>query len=181
MTRKELQEFIEVEVYKEQRPGFLKKFLRKYLVPETNAVYLFRTMQYAASRSDPFHRIQKTLLRRKLACRYGILASPSAVIGKGLRFVHPTSVVIGSHVVAGEHLSLYQNTTLGGSRTGDVKKGNQPHLGDHVTLFANSMILGRVTVGNHATIGANSCLLESVPDHAVCVGSPAKCLKPKNE
>lgn len=181
MTRKEFQECIEVEVYKNEKLDPLRKILFKYVKSETNAVYLFRKMQYAASKSDPLHSIQEKFLKRKLAWRYGILASASAVIGKGLRFPHPTSIVIGTHVVAGENLSLYQNTTLGGARTGDVRKANQPRLGDHVTLFANSMVLGNVTVGNHVTIGANSCLLESVPDHAVCVGSPAKCLHPKQE
>ena len=119
------------------------------------------------------------LLQKKLATKYGILASPEASIGKYLRFIHPTSIVIGKCVVAGEHLSLYQNTTLGGARWGDVTKGNQPVLGDNVTLFANSLVLGKIVVGDNVTIGANSLLMESVPEGAVCVGSPAKCLPKK--
>lgn len=124
-------------------------------------------------------KVRVELLKRKLAIRYGILASPDAVIGKGLRFVHPTSVVIGAHVTAGENLSLYQNTTIGGARTGDVNKGNQPTIGDNVTLFANSLILGKVTVGSNVTVGANSLLLKSAPDNSICVGSPAAIIKEK--
>lgn len=125
------------------------------------------------------NRIRVGLLKKKLAVRYGILASPDAIIGKGLRFVHPTSVVIGAHVIAGENLSLYQNTTIGGARTGDVNKGNQPTIGNNVTLFANSLILGKVSIGNNVTVGANSLLLESVSDNAICVGSPATIIKKK--
>lgn len=124
-------------------------------------------------------KVRVELLKRKLAVRYGIHASPNAIIGKGLRFVHPTSVVIGSCVTAGENLSLYQNTTIGGARTGDVNKGNQPTIGDNVTLFANSLILGKVTVGNNVILGANSLLLKSVPDNTICVGTPATNIKEK--
>ena len=48
-----------------------------------------------------------------------------------------------------------------------------------MTLVANSLVLGKIVVGDNVTIGANSLLMESVPEGAVCVGSPAKCLPKK--
>ena len=175
MNRKEFMECIECEVYKNSR-SLITRLYNKYLNPVTNSVYLYRKMVYLHGKKNWWSKIRAALLRRKLAWRYGILASPDAVIGKGLRFVHPTSIIIGACVVAGENLSLYQNTTIGGARTGDVNKGNQPHIGNNVTLFANSLILGRVDVGDDVIVGANSLLLTSAPDHSICVGSPAKIL-----
>lgn len=175
MDRKDYLECLELEVYHNQK-NYLFRIFQRYMDPVTNAVFLFRKMQYKYTKKGIAAKLEVVFLKRKLAVRYGILASPSAVIEKGLRFVHPTSIVIGAHVSAGKNLSLYQNTTLGGGRTGDVHKGNQPTLGDNVTVFANALVLGKVTVGNDVIIGANSLLLDSAEDGSVCVGSPAKCI-----
>lgn len=172
MDKKTYKEYVDYEVYRGSNSLFLRLY-NKYYNPVTNAVFLFRKMQYIRGRGGAINKVRVEFIRRKLAVRYGILASPDAIIGKGLRFVHPTSVVIGAHVRAGENLSLYQNTTIGGARTGDVNKGNQPIIGNDVTLFANSLILGKVEIGNDVTIGANSLLLQSAPDGSICVGSPA--------
>lgn len=178
MDKNSFKKFVEVEVYQGSK-SFVLKFYNRYFNPVTNAVYLYRKMQYLRSSDGVFNKIRVGMIKRKLAIRYGILASPDAIIGKGLRFVHPTSVVIGAHVIVGENLSLYQNTTIGGARTGDVNKGNQPTIGDNVTLFANSLILGKVTVGSNVIVGANSLILKSVPDNSICVGSPAVIIKEK--
>lgn len=175
MTKKEFEEYIELEVYKNSK-NFLSRMYYRYLNPSTNAVYLFRKMQYIDTQKGMFSKLRVEIVKRELATKYGIMTSPSAKIGKGLRFPHPTSIVIGACVNAGKNLTLYQNTTIGGARTGDVKKGNQPVLGDNVTLFASSMILGKVHVGDNVILGANSLLLKSVDKDSICVGSPAKCV-----
>ena len=118
MTRKELEELLDCEVGK--RRGW---WLRFY--PEKHAVYLYRKSQFYASRKGLMNKFIKKIYQSKLSHLYGILASPEAIIGKGLKFVHPTSIVIGRCVCAGENLHLYQNVTLGGARLGDVKKSNR--------------------------------------------------------
>lgn len=175
MDKKDYLECLEIEVYRNQKNP-LFRLLNRYIDPVTNAAFLFRKMQYKHAKGGMAAKLEVVFLKRKLAVRYGILASPSAVIGKGLRFVHPTSIVIGAHVTAGKNLSLYQNTTLGGGKTGDVNKGNQPTLGDNVTIFANALALGKIMIGNNVIIGANSLLLDSAEDGTICVGSPAKCI-----
>lgn len=180
MDKKTYKEYIKTEVYKNSNSVFIKVYNR-FLNPATNAVFIFRKSQYLHNQQGIIAKIRVALLTRKLAIKYGILTYPDVTIGKGLRFVHPTSIVIGKHVVAGENLSLYQNTTIGGARTGDVNKGNQPYLGDNVTLFSNSLILGKIKIGNNVVIGANSLLLDSVPDDCVVAGSPAKIIKSRGE
>lgn len=184
MEKAEYMEYIRCEVDRGAESPMMR-FYNRHFAPVTNAVFLFRKMQflhtYEHTCSRPLAKLRVKLLQRKLALRYGILASPNAVIGLGLRFVHPTSVVIGAHVVAGLNLSLYQNTTIGGARTGDVNLGNQPVLGNNVTLFANSLVLGKITVGDNVTVGANSLLLSSVPSNSICVGSPAKIIHNKEK
>ena len=180
MDKQTFLDYIELEVYCGSKSP-LKRTYERYFNPVTNAAYIFRKMQYLRSVGGVFNKIRAEFLKRKLVMKYGIVASPDSQIGKGLKFVHPTSVVIGACVHAGENLSLYQNTTLGGARIGDVKKGNQPNIGDNVTVFANSLILGNVQIGSNVTVGANSLVLDDAPDGSVCVGSPARIIKLKVE
>ena len=174
MTRKELHEFLDHEVGRSFFQGLS-------FFPERHAVWLFRKSQYHASQKGMIHKILKFFYSVRLNRLYWIVASPYASIGKGLRFVHPTSIVIGSSVHAGRNLHVYQNVTLGGSRLGDARKGNQPTIGDDVTVFCGAAVLGKITVGNNVTVAANSTLLSSVPDNAVCVGSPARIVLKKNK
>lgn len=171
MTKKELKHFLNIECNIPLWGRIILSFF-----PEAHSVYLFRKSQYHASQKGIIHKILKRYYTSKLARTYGILASPYAVIGEGLRFVHPTSVVIGACVQAGKNLHLYQNTTLGGSHLGDVKKGNQPIIGDNCTVFCGSAVLGKITLGNNVTIAANSTLLQDAHDNAICVGSPARII-----
>lgn len=173
MDRKEFNEYIVCDVYRNSS-NIMEKIYNKYINPVTNAAYMFRKMQYMNSHKNIYCKVRTMFLQKRLANKYGILASPNAEIGRYLRFVHPSSIVIGAHVTAGDHLSLYQNTTIGGIHVGDVDKGNQPTIGNNVTLFANSLILGKINIGNDVIVGANSLLMSSAPDGAVCVGSPAK-------
>lgn len=169
MTRKELKNILKQECgVSPWGEVFISLF------PEKHSVFLFRKAQYHSSHKGLYHRFMKQYYRSKLARTYGIHASPNARIGKGLRFVHPTSIVIGEHVIAGENLSIYQNSTIGGARIGDVREGNQPIIGNNVTVFCGAAVLGRINVGSNVTIAANSTLLKDAPDNSVCVGSPAR-------
>lgn len=174
MTRKELNNLLEYEVGK-------INILKLQFYPTKHAVFLYRKSQYHASHDGFYHKLLEKIYSRRLLMAYGILASPYAIIGKGLKFVHPTSIVIGRHVRAGENLHIYQNVTLGGSRLGDVTKGNQPTIGNNVTIFCGAAVLGKITVGDDVIVAANSTLLTSVPNYAVCVGSPARAIFKENK
>ena len=46
-----------------------------------------------------------------------------------------------------------------------------------VTIFANAVVAGGITVGNNVTIGAGSVVLKDVPDNCLVAGVPAKIIK----
>ncbi len=50
-------------------------------------------------------------------------------------------------------------------------------IGNDVRLGVGSKVLGGVHIGNHVTVGANAVVLKDVPDHHTAVGVPAE-LKP---
>ena len=106
----------------------------------------------------------------------GIDIHPAAQIGHHFTIDHGTGVVIGATCIIGNNVKLYQGVTLGAKSFPLDDKGNpikgiprHPILEDDVIVYANSTILGRITVGRGATIGGNIWVTEDVPAGAKLV------------
>ena len=108
----------------------------------------------------------------------GIEIHPAAVIGRGLFIDHGTGVVIGETAVIGDHVTLFQGVTLGG--TGKERGKRHPTLGDRVVVGAGAKVLGNITVGREAMIGANAVVVRDVPEHSTVVGVPGRIAKIKD-
>lgn len=100
----------------------------------------------------------------------GIDIHPGAEIGKYFTIDHGTGTVIGETTIIGDGVKLYQGVTLGAKsfpldEAGNPIKGvlRHPIIEDGVTIYANSTILGRVTVGKDAIIGGNIWVDQDVP------------------
>lgn len=92
----------------------------------------------------------------------GIDIHPRARIGEYFTIDHGTGVVIGATCIIGNHVKLYQGVTLGArnfpmNADGNPIKGipRHPILEDHVVVYANATILGRITIGEGCVVGAN--------------------------
>lgn len=102
----------------------------------------------------------------------GIDIHPGAQIGEYFSIDHGTGVVIGETCVIGDHVTLYQGVTLGAkSFTYDadghpVNLPRHPIIEDHVTIYSNASVLGRITVGHHAVIGGNVWVTDNVPPYS---------------
>lgn len=98
----------------------------------------------------------------------GIDIHPGATIGEYFSIDHGTGVVIGETCIIGDHVTLYQGVTLGAKNFTLDADGHpmnlprHPIIEDHVTIYSNSSVLGRITVGHHSVIGGNVWLTESV-------------------
>lgn len=105
--------------------------------------------------------------------RTGIDIHPAATIGDYFCIDHGTGVVIGETTVIGSHVVLYQGVTLGAKnfeyddagRPIDIPR--HPILEDRVTVYSNTSILGRVTIGHDTVIGGNVWLTQDVPANSV--------------
>ena len=91
----------------------------------------------------------------------GIDIHPGAQIGQYFAIDHGTGVVIGETCIIGDHVTLYQGVTLGAKSFKYDEQGNMlnvprhPIIEDHVTVYSNASILGRITIGHHSVIGGN--------------------------
>lgn len=98
----------------------------------------------------------------------GIDIHPGAKIGEFFSIDHGTGVVIGETSIIGNHVRLYQGVTLGAKSFELDKDGNplntprHPILEDNVVVYANTSILGRITIGRETVIGGNVWLTNSV-------------------
>lgn len=92
---------------------------------------------------------------------------------------HPVGSVIGGSGVFGDGFLFYQNCTVGGFH---LKDGSiiYPTIGRNVRMYANSMIIGRCTIGDNVKVGARAMVKnEDIPSDSVVFGqSPNLIIKP---
>ncbi len=132
------------------------------------------------------HRLQELgvpviprIITERAHSKTGIDIHPGARIGEYFSIDHGTGVVIGETTVIGHHVTLYQGVTLGAKSFKYDEQGNMlniprhPIIEDHVTVYSNASILGRITIGHHSTIGGNIWLTHSVPPYSRILQSKA--------
>jgi len=100
----------------------------------------------------------------------GVEIHPAARIGRGLFIDHGAGVVIGETAEVGDHVTMYQGVTLGG--TGFARGKRHPTVGDQVMIGSGAKLLGPIAVGARSKIGANSVVIHDVPADATVVGNP---------
>jgi len=161
----------ESNVIKERDPA-IKSSLEVLLYPSFRAVIgyrlahkLYRKKRYFLAR----------LISQRMVKKTGIEIHPGAVIGKGLFIDHGSGVVIGETAIIGDHVTLYQGVTLGG--TGKEQGKRHPTLKDNVMVSAGAKILGSFTVGENSKIGAGSVVLSEVPPNCTVVGVPGRVVR----
>lgn len=91
-------------------------------------------------------------------------------IGKGMIPAHCFSTIVNAERI-GNNFTIFQNCTVG------VSNGKRPIIGDNVMIFANSVVVGGITIGDNVQIGAGSVVCKSVPNNCVVVGNPARIVK----
>ena len=122
------------------------------------------------------HKMQVPVISRIITeqahSKTGIDIHPGAQIGEYFAIDHGTGVVIGETAIIGNHVTLYQGVTLGAKSFRYDENGNMlniprhPIIEDHVTVYSNASILGRITIGHHSIIGGNSWVTNDVPPYS---------------
>ncbi|ENH95878.1 serine acetyltransferase [Gracilibacillus halophilus YIM-C55.5] len=136
------------------------------------------------------HRIAHALYRKKFffiarvisqISRFftGIEIHPGAKIGRRFFIDHGMGVVIGETCEIGDHVTIYQGVTLGG--TGKEKGKRHPTIKDHALVATGAKVLGSITIGENSKVGAGSVVLKDVPDHSTVVGIPGRIVVQNGE
>lgn len=178
MDKQFLKECIRLEVYESYKKGklsLLDKIWCRYFRPESNSVLLIRKYLYYAKKSGFINLFLSRIISVKLMRRYGIFVNKAADIGKGLRLIHPFGIFI-TNAQIGENLTLLQNCTIGSKdrNDGSTERNRCPHIGNNVTMYANSMIVGSVNVADEVVLASHAMLTKDAnASGGVYIGCPA--------
>lgn len=160
-----------------ERYGYpsIGSFLKQYFLPRGGSfpyVFWLRVVQCARRRrlSRWTIAILAYPVLRHFEFKYGIHANPNIQIGGGLLIVHGGGVHLNCSSI-GRNLTVYQGVTFG------IQDGERPTVGDDVTVYPNSVVVGGINIGNRATIGALSYVSHDVAADVVVAGSPAHIIR----
>ena len=154
------------------KTSLIRRLWYRYFQCESNAVFLIRLFQYHSGKAGLYHNIRSRFLGIKLMRRYGIYIGRRCIIDIGFKIWHAHGIII-NNVTIGKNFNVNQNCTIGDKKHG---LGQYPVIGNNVTMYANSTIIGNVIVEDDVTLGANACLVENTNGPGVYVGVPAKRL-----
>lgn len=85
-------------------------------------------------------------------------------IDVGFNVTHGQGTVIGSRNKIGKGFIIHQGCTIGHRKNGS---GAGNIIGDNVTVYANSSIIGELNIGNNVVIGAHVLVTKDIPNNTV--------------
>lgn len=92
-------------------------------------------------------------------------------VGRNFRIDHFGDVIISGYARFGDNCVVRNGVTVG---LKNIEEKAAPRIGSNVSIGAGAKLLGPITIGDYVDIGANAVVINSVPDHAIAVGIPAR-------
>ena len=140
------------------------------------ALFVYRIFNRIYKSSLPFL-IKKPLLMLGVICQKwieivtGINLPYSASIGHSFYIGHFGGVIINSKAIIGDNCNISQGVTIGVSGRGERR--GVPVIGNNVYLGVNTVIVGKISIGDNCVIAANSLVTKSVSANKTVMGVPA--------
>jgi serine O-acetyltransferase len=122
-------------------------------------------------------RIPVFLWQKHIEIITGISIPASAKIGHSFYIGHFGGIILNANTVIGNNCNISQGVTIGISGINDNR--GVPIIGDQVYIGVNSIIAGKITVGNNVLVGSCSLVTSNVGDNLVVLGVPAVVISNK--
>ena len=91
-------------------------------------------------------------------------------VGENFIIDHFGGIVISGYAKFGDNCRIRNGVVVG---LKNIDEPCAPQIGHNVDIGAGAKLLGNIHIGNHVSIGANSVVLCDVPDYSIAVGVPA--------
>lgn len=135
-------------------------------------IILFRKCQ---STKFPLLKIFYILRLHLLSKKTFIQIPYNTKIGSGFYIGHFGRIIINPTATLGKNINIATGVTIGQENRG--KRKGTPTIGDNVWIGANSVIVGKIKIGNDVLIAPLSYVNFDVPDHSIVIGNPARIIK----
>jgi len=124
--------------------------------------------------SKMFYSMKLSLLQNKTA----IQIPYKTEIGEGFYIGHLGTIAINPEAKLGKNINIAQGVTIGQENRGERK--GAPTIGNEVWIGANSVIVGKITIGDDVLIAPLTFVNFDVPSHSIVIGNPAKIIHRDN-
>lgn len=151
----------------------LLKIWCKHFRPESNACYLARKYLYYSHSNSTLSKLMSKLYEIVLIRRYNIWIHPDADIDIGFRIIHPSCIFITNSKI-GKNFTVLHSTTVGVKTIGKFQRENCPIIGNNVTMYAGSSVVGKVRIADDTVISAHACVTKDTEVGGVYMGVPAR-------
>jgi serine O-acetyltransferase len=140
------------------------------------AIFQYRIAHavYTTVKWQPFRALFKGFLflwQKGIEILTGISIPASAKIGHSFYIGHFGGIIFNMDTTIGSNCNVAQNVTIGVSGTGE--KRGVPTIGNNVYIAANSVIAGKIIIGDNVLVGACSLVTTDVKANTTVLGVPA--------
>lgn len=144
----------------------------RYLLVTPGFQYSY-CLRHAQNASNCVSKFFWQIMLRLMMYHTGIQIPYQTTIGEGLKFGHWGTMVVNPSVKIGKNCSICHGCLIGNTQG---KKKGVPILGDNVIMNANSMIVGKVKIGNNVLLAPGAFVNFDVPDNSIVIGNPGKII-----
>ncbi len=146
------------------------------------AIFQYRIAHFCYKKITifPFNFISKFLMlfwQKWIEIVTGISIPSSAQIGHSFYIGHFGGIILNANTVIGTNCNVSQGVTIGIS--GQDENRGVPTIGDNVYIGVNSVIAGKINIGNNVLVGSCSLVTTTVEDNLVVLGVPANIVSQK--
>ena len=110
----------------------------------------------------------------RLKLKYGYEISNNAQIDYGFYIGHLGPIIINPNAKLGRNINISSGVTIGQQNRG--KKCGVPTIGDKVFIGANSVIVGKIDIGDNVLIAPCSYVNFDVPSNSIVIGNPGEII-----
>lgn len=103
----------------------------------------------------------------------------SNILGARKSIILEENVLVGPHVMIGDHSHRYENVDIP-VKMQETTEAGPVRIERDSWIGANVFILPNVTIGRHSVIGANAVVNRDIPAFSVAVGVPARVIRRYN-
>ena len=169
-----IKNLIDDEINYDGNKNIIKTIYRCIFISDYNIIIWIRLLKYFKEKKRRFFCV---LIRNKIMKHYSMHIGINSHIGSRIKIPHPMGIVIGDGVVIGRDCTIYQNVTIGKKNGNLNNEYDYPTIGNNVTIFSGSVIVGKIYIGDNSIIAANSVVTSDVEENSIYAGIPARKIK----